>query len=404
MASFALNVLLKYESERLAAYGELDSPDDTLKRLRHHLTELKIPHPKPENVRFVAGEGVHFCWITKEGSALYNQVSRGVSVHGQGSPVMRRYFIESLEMKRQPVPSAPSSTETFQPAVLNTVLPSIGVSGPHAPLLLPSAVRRDSLSNLTPEEAKMQVEAQQFLDGLGLGPASAAMMDVDQPILHPALSSTESHRASSVASSIGSSRNEYPMLKAARAVGALMEDESCTDIPDYLISSDSRASTPRSDHDEMIMSPSPAPGLQTLPTRDIKIFEDDEEHFHVQPAAEENARPVVVQLCLELQEIHREVAAHLMKEQAILQALKNLDAKSAELVDPSPSTDNDDFVARVRLQMLQNELETVLVKRQAAEASVRGIARERRAPFVFPALMDAFVGISRLSTYVLGSE
>ncbi|KAJ7779189.1 hypothetical protein B0H16DRAFT_1501884 [Mycena metata] len=399
MTSFALNVLLKYDPERLAAYGELDSPNDTLKRLRHHLTELKIPHPKPENVRFVAGEGVHFFWITKTGSALYDQVSRGVTVHGQGSPVMRRYFIESLEMNPQPVPSAPLATETVQPPVLDTtILPSISISQarPSAPLLLPHAVRRDSLSTLTPEEDKMQDEAQQFLDGLGLGPA--IMMDVD---LRPALSSTESHRASSVASSIRSSRNGYSALGAAPP---LMEDESGMDVPEYLVGTESRASTPRSDHDEMIMSPSPAPGLPTLPTREIKIFEDDEEHFHVQPAADENAGPVVVQLSFELQEIHKEVAGHLFKEQALLQALKNLDADSPDLVDSSPSTDNDDFVARVRLQMLQNELETVLAKRQAAEASVREIARERQAPFVFPALMDAFVGISRLSTFALDSD
>ncbi|KAJ7176803.1 hypothetical protein C8R46DRAFT_1346755 [Mycena filopes] len=408
MASFTLALLLKYDPDKLAAYAELDSPTDTLKRLRHHLTELKIPHPKPENVRFVAGEGVHFSWVTKEDSALYNQVARGVlAVHGQGStsPVMRRYFIESLEMERQPAPLYATNRSTSRPENSGVVVSSA------PPLLLPTASRRDSLSSLTPEQEKMQDEAQQFLDGLRLGPA-ATMMDVDskQPIPRPVVGSgllgvgdqAHLHRASSIASSTRSSRNEYPMHHPK--VETIMEDETMDDVPYYLTGPDSRSSTPQSD--EMVMSPSPVPGLPTLPTREIKIFEDEEEDartppFDVQPPAKENDGPVVAQLSLELQQISKEVSGHLLKEQAILHALNNL---NAEIPEPLPPSADDDFIARVRLQMLQDEFDAVLAKRQAVEESVREIARERRAPFVFPALMDAFVGISRLSSYALGSD
>lgn len=63
-----LNLLLKYDPDKTASYASLDSPEDTLKRLRHHLTALRMVHPKPQNVRFIAEEGIHFFWITEENS------------------------------------------------------------------------------------------------------------------------------------------------------------------------------------------------------------------------------------------------------------------------------------------------------------------------------------------------
>jgi deoxyhypusine synthase len=56
------------------------------------------------------------------------------------------------------------------------------------------------------------------------------------------------------------------------------------------------------------------------------------------------------------------------------------------------------------MQMLKTDLENTLAKRRSVEESVKEIARERRAPFLCPALMDAFIGISRLSTHVLVAD
>lgn len=49
-------------------------------------------------------------------------------------------------------------------------------------------------------------------------------------------------------------------------------------------------------------------------------------------------------------------------------------------------------------------MESLRLKRRAVEDAIKDVARERRPPFVYPALIDAFVGISRLTTRVLADE
>lgn len=184
---------------------------------------------------------------------------------------------------------------------------------------------------------------------------------------------------------------------------------------------------------------SPIPGLVTLPRGVEEAMEMDSEPpaqsdvLQLERRPEESNTPasdpfVINQLSKTLMDIRTEVAGHIIKERAILQALTNFDASAAlnELADPAldlPSSENAFsknqlgfltrgslglnsriLVSKIRLLLLKNDLENVRLKRLMAEQSVQEIAREGRAPFVCPALMDAFIGVSRLSAQALGTE
>ncbi|KAJ6498537.1 hypothetical protein C8R47DRAFT_1112038 [Mycena vitilis] len=146
---------------------------------------------------------------------------------------------------------------------------------------------------------------------------------------------------------------------------------------------------------------SPIPGLATIPARDEMveleeriIAENVSMPFDVQASNE----PIASPSSLELIQIRKDVASNLIEGDAILQALKNLDA---EITEP-PLSDNE-FITKVRMEILTSQLENTMMRRRAVEEAVKEITRERCPSFICPSLMDAFMGISRLSTHALES-
>ncbi|KAJ6551180.1 hypothetical protein B0H19DRAFT_163344 [Mycena capillaripes] len=109
---------------------------------------------------------------------------------------------------------------------------------------------------------------------------------------------------------------------------------------DLVVDDSHRVPTP-----EISPFPSPIPGLGRLPGRNMFVDEPKAEEvsssFDVQFAPKETPPPVVQQLSLALIEIRQEIAAGLIKEEAILQALKNLDAPAHDFVGPPPTSGND---------------------------------------------------------------
>ena len=53
--------------------------------------------------------------------------------------------------------------------------------------------------------------------------------------------------------------------------------------------------------------------------------------------------------------------------------------------------------------MIELELESERHRRQTAEEALMDVRRECKEPFVVPALLDAFIRISQLTTEALGS-
>lgn len=121
----------------------------------------------------------------------------------------------------------------------------------------------------------------------------------------------------------------------------------------------------------------------------------------------------------ELRKIRVDITADLSREADIIQQLKQTNAP------PLPDNrDQDSFgtslddlpvldaarevyfiylftVMKIRLERIHLELNNERRKRLEAEDALKGIARERRAPFVVPALLEAFISISKLTTQAL---
>ncbi|KAJ7240853.1 hypothetical protein B0H12DRAFT_50292 [Mycena haematopus] len=287
----------------------------------------------------------------------------------------------------------------------------IGGQLPSLPLLLPAASRRDDFnSNVYVDDNGMQDQAQQFLDTLKLRPF------IKTEATDPRIS-FQFWRTSSIASSTRSSHNE--ILESAVGENVHVVEEA--GVP--YVAGASRASSPESDNMIISSSPerSPIPGLMTLP---IVEYSNPDKPVDVQHAPGERDRPAIQQLSLALEDVRKKIKTNLLKEQAIFLALKNLNVDTSELIDPSfdhsslennfSETPHDRIslkieltsikVAKVKVEMLKADLENMVARCEAVGQSVKQIAKERRPPFTNPALMDAFVGVSRLSTQVLYSD
>ncbi|KAJ7770289.1 hypothetical protein DFH07DRAFT_954108 [Mycena maculata] len=406
-----LSMLIKYKAEKIAAW-RLDDHLDNIARLRNHLTLLRMPHPKGANVSPMDDEGLRFFWVTEEDSALHCQVARAIrEKKKERKETMNCCCITAIEMTAEPhnPPAAPNNP---------LVAP---------PLLLPLASKRDSFSNLLSLDAEpdaihanpIEKQVQEFLDGLQLDSPATAAQEVEMEVeMGPPLPPSP-QRATSVPSSTCSSRNESPASQPPdmnQGVSAAQCDDESMDIS---AESSAEQATAKADDTTMeartsiiqnsiMKSPSPIPGLNgTFPIPNATVEEP------MQEDPPEKAQPppsltVVNELSKTLMDIRKEVASHIIKERAILQALNDIDAPVPQPADADagpqlPSSDHD-FAARVRLQLLKNDLESARLKRLAVEQSVMEIAKECRVPFVYPALMDAFIGVSQLSTQAMGTD
>ncbi|KAJ7779194.1 hypothetical protein B0H16DRAFT_1501893 [Mycena metata] len=125
---------------------------------------------------------------------------------------------------------------------------------------------------------------------------------------------------------------------------------------------------------------------------------DSESHSRYESNSSAYARgppedPEVAALRRELREVRRQLQADLAQERTVLESLRELGVDmTADSVE-----DEVDFVTKARIDHLASELRAERAKRRRVEGVVEDIRRECRAPFVVPALLDAFVEVSRLT-------
>lgn len=110
--------------------------------------------------------------------------------------------------------------------------------------------------------------------------------------------------------------------------------------------------------------------------------------------------PKIQTLSRELWDIRRKLTADGVRESVIVDKLKLLHA--AYVPEPmSTSSDRALQVLKTRLREIEKDLENERCLRLKAEATLQDIRRECKAPFVVPALLDAFISISNLTTQAL---
>ncbi|KAJ7220681.1 hypothetical protein GGX14DRAFT_389084 [Mycena pura] len=109
-----------------------------------------------------------------------------------------------------------------------------------------------------------------------------------------------------------------------------------------------------------------------------------------------NANGDVHNLRRELWEVRRRLNVEILREREITEKLR---AHGAQ--EPPNEEQDSEFATKVRVQQLQSELQTERALRRKADALVQDVRRECKTPFVVPALFDAFVEISQMTSDVV---
>ncbi|KAL0952447.1 hypothetical protein HGRIS_006716 [Hohenbuehelia grisea] len=124
-------------------------------------------------------------------------------------------------------------------------------------------------------------------------------------------------------------------------------------------------------------------------------------HPYRRPPPKPSDGPEINQLTRELWDIRREMTKHEAKEKSIRKRLKEMNAlKSAD----DPNETFTQIALRSKLESLERELEDERRRRSEAERSLDDVRQECRAPFIVPALLEAFITISKLSNKALQPE
>ncbi|KAK7023136.1 hypothetical protein R3P38DRAFT_3317359 [Favolaschia claudopus] len=135
-------------------------------------------------------------------------------------------------------------------------------------------------------------------------------------------------------------------------------------------------------------------GNWTCPFRDARKPLDRSRYKHI-PDFSPRDPPEIQTLRRELRDIRQQLSADIAHERTIIEKLRELgtdvDSNAVEM----------DFVTRARLEHLEEELQAERDRRKRLEGVIEDIRRERREPFVVPALLDAFIEISKLTNDVL---
>ncbi|KAF9465993.1 hypothetical protein BDZ94DRAFT_1296168 [Collybia nuda] len=123
----------------------------------------------------------------------------------------------------------------------------------------------------------------------------------------------------------------------------------------------------------------------------------------VRPPPNPSDVPTIQKLTQELWDLRRQVTAGVARETAIIRELRTLN--STFVPEPSIQVKSSEVLAtKTRLEAVENELRAERKKREEAEIALNDIERECRDPFVVPALFDAFVSISRITSQAMEQE
>ncbi|KAJ7898731.1 hypothetical protein B0H13DRAFT_1884184 [Mycena leptocephala] len=99
----------------------------------------------------------------------------------------------------------------------------------------------------------------------------------------------------------------------------------------------------------------------------------------------------------ELRDIRCQMTADILKERRIVESLRELEAE----VEGEGDATEVDFVTKARLEVFEAEPQTEWARRRRLEEIVEDVRRERRAPFVVPALLDTLIEISQLTSELI---
>ncbi|KAK7030412.1 hypothetical protein VNI00_014156 [Paramarasmius palmivorus] len=421
-------VTLKYQGLK----ASLISPEDhgnAIQILKTDLGALKIPLPSNANISVVERGTIEFFWATTVNSTLDHTLRMKLQPQNEAEQAQLKETCRKLLMCSQTV---------FEKIVLDRQgqrgrrdshkgpdLPPIS-NGTEKPVKY-YANRSWTRTEPTQQEQVLQQEAQMFLDGIGeqmkmndSGDSSRAtsMIDASPPralstvllILHVTTSRVdfffadrEGFRITGVNETSGhvsgsSSSFVLPCSLADMPVPLQTKPSMPMPIPIPIPMPENVAFSSHSNHNRTlsqsnIFSAASIPQSHSatlLPPQALTVTKPI-------PVSQDN----VPKLLAELAEIRRQIQAGLEKEQAILDELKRLNAPNIPEASPSGMMSaGSELVYKTRLKMIEKQLDEERRRRKVAEEGLKDVERECREPFVVPALLEAFLTLSNMTTQV----
>ncbi|KAJ7097602.1 hypothetical protein C8R44DRAFT_889140 [Mycena epipterygia] len=322
--------------------------------IRADLTALGIPHPKRSNVSVVFPGTVRFFWIALPNSMIHKNLKDGIRPSfdiEEHRALLYQLSIERINLRESDLPPEPKVPHNFA----GSALPDAGLY----------AVPMGGLRGFPPSESPS-----------GRRPSESFADEI--PSSHHVNSTWAPEALASGPQSWHRNQPPIPILN--------IKTEPLADMPIHSPSYRTRYDV---DDEMQVDSPrrSSASGMRVNRNRYAAIPDPT-------PRAPHN--PEARDLQRELWEVRRNLNADIAQERVVLHKLRDLGAE--EEVSEAPESD---FAMKARIQQLESELQSERAKRRRLEDMVEDIRRECREPFVVPALLDAFVEISKLTNEAL---
>ncbi|KAL0580897.1 hypothetical protein V5O48_001091 [Marasmius crinis-equi] len=340
--------------------------------VREDAAALRLPQPPKSNITVIRPGTIEFFWETTGGSTLHKQLNGKL---GQPASTAARALLEqisSLSIDRL-------EYHSDGPASLGASRTKPRIWRPRSSTTRKSLKDRVELPRKPDDTTPYFGQADQFLDNLG-----DTMGITGSPL--PTPPSSAGYWPASVV--------EFP-----------------NSHPDNVIRATTRSTNVRPVRRSVWLKPWTWDFANGQPTLSIAIDSLEnarDRHFqsqHVQPTSHPNSNVQKVEkLMSELKEVRRHLTAGLERQTDIVDELKRLSAVAS--VPPhmleSPANGmmppGDELVLKARLKLAEQQLEEERTRRKAAEDLLNDVQRECKQPFVVPALLDAFVMISNLSS------
>ncbi|KAJ6618192.1 hypothetical protein B0H10DRAFT_1268191 [Mycena sp. CBHHK59/15] len=380
------------------AKARIASTAEAIPAILQDLKRLDIPRPRRSNVTVVFPGTVRFFWVAGADSQIHRDLVRQIRPKKSGA-VAHNALLEGLSIDHISLRESIASEATIA-RQKEYAYGSRDIRHPDAGPR-PTPIDVDSSRQFASRESMgtHQEDAKQILDQIASSQAS----------------SFNASRADSIASSFASgSRPKY----GNQPPNVQIKSEPLAEVPippfvgnfnspmnkNLKIPKTSHSTTPGAtsgrypgwgggEEEMQIETPSPAPSRQ-LSGANLRIQRNRYTSIP-DPRPRTPQDPSIQNLRRELWDVRRQLTADLAREMTILQNLKDLGAD--ETASKSSSLGSD-FASKALMQNLEAELQHERKERKRLELIVEDIRRECREPFVVPALLDAFVSISNLTT------
>ncbi|KAK1236364.1 hypothetical protein PQX77_000397 [Marasmius sp. AFHP31] len=306
---------------------------------------MKIPHPPQVNISIVEKGTIEFFWNTKKGGTLdvvLNQRFRNPAKQPELQETLRSLLIKNVEFQSKPAPDTPTQARRHSQSSFS------GHSTRDSLQRNPTEKRRFSNLSWTNSESQKASTSDRKVDSMRDSKlqqeAQELLDDIGENILNAKIEPDSSPRIGTLKPLTASTHDPTQSNRACDKV------------------------QPKLDLQEPMVGPCGNGNVVSAES-----------------------------LLSELAEVRRKIAAEVAREGAICEQLRTRG------VTPDLSTDGLLMSARETAQFRQASMQLLEEKkhRKAAEDALEDVQRECREPFVVPALLDAFVALSNVSTNVL---